>query len=326
MKIYGQEFKIVDILNVAVTVPDSFVVSTNKIGTGHGEGKFYMASKDRMHKFYGGEGFIVKCFILKQDLINYLNTIQMEYLHPSQHYRSHNLPQLWSERMNEVYSYTDVIEFNIEDQVQIEGARGYVKSNDNGYYIIRELSLPLVTYVSVMKLKDKSGATIFYWKLFADFEAIKDKESAFVYNYGKKKDKTAPTDNKNKRTEELGRARIGQGLYREKLLLECPFCPITMINDERLLIASHIKPWVISTDKEKLDPKNGFMLSPLYDKLFDRGFITFSDNKRVQISNWLSPYNVKRIGIKNYQFFPLMPIDEYRKHYLSYHRKFVYKG
>ena len=34
-----------------------------------------------------------------------------------------------------------------------------------------------------------------------------------------------------------------------------PYCPFTMINDERLLRASHIKPWVVSNDKEKLDPK-----------------------------------------------------------------------
>jgi hypothetical protein len=32
----------------------------------------------------------------------------------------------------------------------------------------------------------------------------------------------------------------------------CPFCPITLISDDRLLIASHIKPWVASDDFEKL--------------------------------------------------------------------------
>ncbi len=99
-----------------------------------------------------------------------------------------------------------------------------------------------------------------------------------------------------------------------------------MINDERLLIASHIKPWAVASDKEKIDPKNGFMLSPLLDKLFDRGFITFTDERRVKISNWLSPQNQKRIGIRNEDFFQLLPIDEKRKSYLAYHREFVFKG
>lgn len=99
-----------------------------------------------------------------------------------------------------------------------------------------------------------------------------------------------------------------------------------MINDERLLIASHIKPWAVASNKERLDPKNGFILSPLYDKLFDRGFITFTDERRVKISNWLSPQNQKRIGIKNDDFIQLLPIDNERKFYLPYHRNFVFKG
>lgn len=329
MEINGQKFQINDTMDTAITVPDSFVVAANKIGTAHGEGKFYMSSKDKMREFYGGEGFNAKCFILKKDLEAYLNAMQTEYLHPSQHYRnSGNLPKLWKERKMALEKLPDVIEFNIHDQVQIKGARGYVNSADDGYNLIRELSLPLVSYVAAMKLTDKTGSTIFYWKLFADFDAITDKANAFVYRYGKKDKSVSPAaaKRKDKRNDELRKARIGQGAYREKLLNECPFCPITMINDERLLIASHIKPWAVSTDKERLDPKNGFMLSPLYDKLFDRGFITFTDERRVIISNWLSPHNKKRIGLKDNDFFQLLPIDAERKLYLSYHRDFVFKG
>ena len=62
---------------------------------------------------------------------------------------------------------------------------------------------------------------------------------------------------------------------------------MTMISDERLLIASHIKPWASSNDYEKTDPYNGYMLSPLYDKLFDRGFITFKENRHVILSEFI---------------------------------------
>ncbi len=75
-----------------------------------------------------------------------------------------------------------------------------------------------------------------------------------------------------------------------------------MINDERLLIASHIKYMGSFSETEKLDYKNGFMLSPLYDKLFDRGFMTFTEDRCIVLSNWISPSNKKRIGIKEGQF------------------------
>src|SRR5690606_33227454 len=36
-------------------------------------------------------------------------------------------------------------------------------------------------------------------------------------------------------------ARIGQGIFRRNLIIDCGFCPITLIDDANLLIASHIK-------------------------------------------------------------------------------------
>jgi predicted restriction endonuclease len=99
-----------------------------------------------------------------------------------------------------------------------------------------------------------------------------------------------------------------------------------MINEESLLIASHIKPWAVSDSKERIDPNNGFILSPLYDKLFDRGYITFTDDKRVTISNWLSRQVKERIGIKDNQLFQFLPVNDARAHYLEYHRTTVFKG
>jgi predicted restriction endonuclease len=152
-------------------------------------------------------------------------------------------------------------------------------------------------------------------------------EDALVFNYGKQKLIT-PTQPviPTKKEAEISRARLGQGKYREALLEECVFCPITMINDERLLIASHIKPWAVSNDKEKIDPKNGFILSPLYDKLFDKGLISFTDDKRLIVSNWISPSNVRRMNLENMKYYPKMPIDDMRIKYLEYHRSCVFKG
>lgn len=329
MEINGQKFTIKDTFDTPVTVPDCLVYADNKLGIGHGEAKLYITSKDRMREFYGGEGFSAKCLILKKDLISYMQAMKTEYLHPSQNYRSKDeFASLWKERMKKIEGLNEVIEFNIQDQTQISGPRGYVNSKDEGYEIIREMSLPLVSYISAMKLADTSGTPIFYWRLFADFDAIADKSNALVFKYGKKVDKepTQKEKREEKKNDQLRKARIGQGIYRDKLLEECPFCPITMINDERLLIASHIKPWAVSNDREKLDPKNGFMLSPLFDKLFDRGLMTFTDDRHVRISNWLSPQNKRRIGLKEDTFIQMLPMDEERKVYMEYHRSMVFKG
>lgn len=330
MKIDGQNFNFVDTLDSPITVPDCFVMRPSKIGGGNGEAKLYIASKSVMYPFFGNKGFVAKCFLLKSDLLSYMNALHAEYLHPSQDYRgADEMPELWKERVTKIEKLPEIIEFNVTAQDQIGGPRGYVNSKDAGYQLIREISLPLITYISVMQLTDNTGAVLYYWKLFADFEAISDKKAALVYTYGKKGEKISASvavPKESSRQNEIRKARQGQGIYRDKLLSECPFCPITMINDVRLLIASHIKPWAVATDSEKIDPKNGFMLSPLYDKLFDRGLMTFTEDRRIVLSNWISPKNKERLGIKDGQFIQLLPLDDDRQSYMQFHRASVFKG
>lgn len=328
MKIAGQNFKVIDTLPNSIAVADSWVVNANKTGSGNGEAKLYIANKEVMHKFYGNTGFSARCFIIKNDLITYMNALQSEYVTPSQNYRKKdNMHDLWKERINKIRDLPEIIEFTIQDQKQIEGARGYVNSNDMAYNFIREIALPYVSYIMVMRLKHGNN-DIFYWKLFADFAEI-DRRRSYVINYGKKGDKKAASEIEkihDEKSKEYKQARNGQGKYRAALLDECPMCAITGITEEKLLIASHIKPWAVSSDKEKIDPKNGFILSPLYDRLFDQGFITFTCDRRVKISSWLSEYNRKRIGVKDNQQIAMLPIVEERVKYLEYHNSIVFRG
>jgi len=69
-------------------------------------------------------------------------------------------------------------------------------------------------------------------------------------------------------------SRIGQGSFREKLVELWYGCSVTNYQQTSLLIASHIKPWSQSDNKERLDPYNGFLLLPSLDKAFDLGFIS----------------------------------------------------
>lgn len=73
-------------------------------------------------------------------------------------------------------------------------------------------------------------------------------------------------------------ARLGQGVFRDDVLSRWGrACALTGCAFEPLLRASHIKPWGLATNKERLDPSNGLPLAAHVDALFDRGFISFSD-------------------------------------------------
>ena len=328
MRINGEELKTIAVFPNMMTVPDCVVVQSNKLGRGHGEAKFYVASKEEMYHFYGGEQFTAKCFMLKKDLLAYMIAIKNEYYSPSLEYQKKDeLPQLWEERMKMINELDEVIFFTIQDQYQISGPRGYIKSEDAAYQIIRNVALPTVSYIYVEKVGNEKDP-LFYWKLFVDFLAVTEiKNGALVFKYGKvKKDTEERINFKKAKTETIRQARMGQGRYREKLLEQCRYCPFTMIADERLLIASHIKPWVASNDKEKVDPYNGYMLSPLYDKLFDRGFITLTSTKHVILSQFISPYTWRQIGLKDNSYIHTLVMDDKRMEYLKFHQQNVFKG
>lgn len=116
--------------------------------------------------------------------------------------------------------------------------------------------------------------------------------------------------------------RTQQNKFRKNLLKHLKYCPITFIKDRRLLVASHIKPWCISNSAEKLDINNGFVFSPLYDKLFDRGLITFSLKKELVISPSLSEDTIKKLNIQN-KVYSALPVEG-REEYLKFHNEKIF--
>ena len=76
---------------------------------------------------------------------------------------------------------------------------------------------------------------------------------------------------------------------------------------------------------EKTDPYNGFMLSPTFDFLFDRGFMSFTDDKKVMLSPFLSKMTYSKIGISDNKNIPMLPVEG-REEYLKYHRENIFKS
>jgi len=118
----------------------------------------------------------------------------------------------------------------------------------------------------------------------------------------------------------LIKSRIGQGVFRDKVLLHWSTCAVTGFSDTSLLVASHIKPWKKSTNTERLDPWNGLLLSPNLDKAFDKGFITFETDGCIRISPLLA--EAEKLGITASMKIVLKP--EYET-YMPHHRASEYK-
>ncbi|GAB1401884.1 hypothetical protein MASR1M68_07950 [Elusimicrobiota bacterium] len=117
--------------------------------------------------------------------------------------------------------------------------------------------------------------------------------------------------------------RIGQNQFRKKLILSLKKCPFTGIDDTRILTASHIKPWVMSCNIERLDLNNGFLFSPTFDRLFDKGIITFTNNKEIIVSKSFSSKNLERLNIYNGKIITDLPVVG-REKYLEYHRTKIF--
>lgn len=75
---------------------------------------------------------------------------------------------------------------------------------------------------------------------------------------------------------------IKQMLFRSALLKaykqQCAFTKLSFVE---ALEACHIIPWVIATDSERLDIRNGILLNSLHHKMFDRGLITISPDHKI---------------------------------------------
>lgn len=322
--ICGKKYEVLDCLN-NITMADSFV--KNKIGSGHGEAKLYVGNEGpRLLSFFDDlEGFSGKFFVLKSDFEKYLLDAKDEFMNPEQEYlNKDSFPEVYSELIAKVSALDENPLYFDLDRSTVAPPRVYLTSKSEFYMLIRELGLPNISYLSILKLKDENtDKIIFYARLFVDYKPdIIKYESPLISSL------VAEINGSNRKQSEKDRliqARIGQGEYRMKLIEECQFCPFTMVNDERLLIASHIKPWAKSNDKEKIDPKNGFALTPTYDKLFDGGFISFTDDKKLIVSPWISPMNQKRLEIYNGKLIEKLQLDDERRFYLEYHRKNIFK-
>lgn len=119
--------------------------------------------------------------------------------------------------------------------------------------------------------------------------------------------------------ESLIKSRLGQGTFRKNLMDYWHGCAVTGYPSSKLLVASHIKPWRSSDNKERMNLFNGLLLIPNLDKAFDKGFISFKKNGNVLISELLQKPDM--LGIKSDL---RIKISDQHQRYLEFHRDIVF--
>ena len=124
--------------------------------------------------------------------------------------------------------------------------------------------------------------------------------------------------------QSLIKARIGQGLFKERVTRIERSCRITYVDNPAHLIGSHIKPWRESTNEERLAGSNGLLLTPTADHLFDRGFISFEDSGEVMVSPVADVTSLKRMGLDPQRPPRPQAFNTDQKFFLNHHRREIF--
>ncbi|MHB1952093.1 MAG: HNH endonuclease, partial [Acidiferrobacteraceae bacterium] len=97
-------------------------------------------------------------------------------------------------------------------------------------------------------------------------------------------------------------------------------CRVTRVERMEHLIASHIQPWRDSSNEQRLDGENGFLLTPTVDHLFDKGFISFEDSGQLIVSPVADQKSLARMGIDTGGRVNVGAFSEGQRRYLDFHR------
>jgi putative restriction endonuclease len=127
-------------------------------------------------------------------------------------------------------------------------------------------------------------------------------------------------DSLSTEVQRLVRQRVGQDRYRQAMLdYWGGACAVTGLTLAPALRASHAKPWAdCSTDAERLDVFNGFLLSANLDALFDKFLISFRNDGALIVSSQLSDSDCQLLGVN--MELSLRWIAPGHAPYLAFHR------
>ena len=302
-----------------VKIVDSF--SMIKMGTGHGESRLYVGSSNRdWESFF--DNYKIKCFFSKFDLLSYLNTAKFEYEEQQQPYL-HDIRDLWDINYKNVSDLDEQIFFHTACQTGTKDShRYYISFNKHPICtLFRKLALPRMTSLLIQKIEYHGEHYVWFRPFLSELGNIFENEIVIQQEENIRKNPNLTITDK----EQIVKARVGQGIFRDNIIDKYAKCIITGIDDKRVLVASHIKPWSASSNSERLSRENGLLLSPTYDKLFDKGFISFKKDGAILLSNHFSDYNFSKVHLSSGTKYSINTSSEMNQ-YLEYHRDTIFLG
>ena len=125
-------------------------------------------------------------------------------------------------------------------------------------------------------------------------------------------------------------ARVGQSFFRKAVLSAYnERCCITGLSIPTLLVASHIVPWS-HDDSNRVNPRNGLLLSALHDKAFDNGLLTINDDMTVLVSSkhMVSDDEFFSMSVEAYDGRQIHLPEKFQPglEFLAYHREHIFQG
>lgn len=133
------------------------------------------------------------------------------------------------------------------------------------------------------------------------------------------------SDRDDQAVEALTMARLGGGVFGEEVFaLWDGACACTGTTNRSLVQVVPIKPWVLASDEERLDPQNGLPLTPTWHVAFGSGMIAFGDDGQVMLGRDLDPEDARKAGID--PAFRLALKGERQAAYLGAHRAALFDG
>ncbi len=185
-------------------------------------------------------------------------------------------------------------------------------------------------------LQNGSAAVRDIWnEMGEDWDAFLEESTVARQNHGllDESDPADMADEEQERTTErqvVVIQRAGQDFFRKAVLAAYNYrCCISGLSETDLLIASHIVPWHIDK-KNRINPRNGLLLSALHDKAFDRGLITLDGDLIVRVSRNTESDEDRFFAqtIVAYDGHAISPPEKLRPapEFLAYHREHIFRG
>jgi putative restriction endonuclease len=292
-----------------IKVADSFV-SNNKTSffKGNGEAKLYIgqSTNNKLNQFFYNNK-VKNFFILKKDIEDYLRDSEYEYSNQEMPYRKGDISVFLEHHREELLIFEDKIFFNLEDEAMISKGRYYIRSQNYIWGFLRRFLIPIISFVNFIKYEQDNQEFI--------------RLIPFI-NY----DMEINNFNKNKKKKKLNKRNDGlQKKFRDELISYFGRCIVSSVNNDYLLQACHIKPYRRCDKNEMFDIDNGVILTPTFHKIFDMGYMSFDENKKIVFSEtFLGKRNVS-IMKKNVHNFKFDFRNKKREQYINWHYSNVFK-